>query len=116
MCGISLTEVLFRRLERLNSEFKTTYWKLIEKPTDSKGQRLIVLIDQESEKILERMYLAAYTGVDKGLFKILPYSPRGKAGRLTADQNEDAREPMDVQTPKPGQSTVDDGASVSSHT
>ena len=62
------------------------------------------------------MSLAAYTGVDKGLFKILSDSSRGKAGTtLTADQDEGAREPMDVQAPKPGQSTMDDGASVSSH-
>ena len=37
----------------------------------------------------ERMNLAAYTGVDKGLFKILSYSYEGKAGTtLTADQDE----------------------------
>ena len=41
------------------------------------------------------MNLAAYTGVDKSLFKILSYSSGGKAGTtLTADQDEGAREPM----------------------
>jgi hypothetical protein len=64
-------EVLFCRLELLNQGIKTTYWKLIDRQADSKGQRLILLIDQESAKILKRMNLAAYTGVDKGLFKIL---------------------------------------------
>jgi hypothetical protein len=43
------------------------------------------------------MNLAAWTGVDKGLFKILSYSSRAKAGRaLTADQDEGAMEPIDV--------------------
>ena len=62
------------------------------------------------------MNLAVYTGVDKGLFKILSDSSGRKTGTtLTADQDEGAMEPMDVQAPEPGQSTVDDGASVSSH-
>ena len=51
------------------------------------------------------MNLAAYTGVDKGLFKILSDSSGGKAGTTpTADQDEGDMEPMDVQAPKPGQS------------
>ena len=71
---------------------------------------------QESAKILKKMNLAAYTSVDKGLFKILSDSSERKAGTtLTGDQDEGAREPMDVQAPKPGHSTVDDGASVSLH-
>jgi hypothetical protein len=38
------------------------------------------------------MNLAAYTGVDKGLFKILSDSSGRKAGTtLTADQDEGAR-------------------------
>jgi hypothetical protein len=62
------------------------------------------------------MNLAAYTGVDKGFFKILSDSSGRKAGTtLTADQDEGAREPMDVQAPKPGQSKADDEALVSSH-
>ena len=62
------------------------------------------------------MNLASYTGVDKGLFKILSYSSGAKAGTtLTADQDEGVIEPMDVKAPEPGQSMVDDGASVSSH-
>ena len=62
------------------------------------------------------MNLAAYTSVDKGLFKILSDSSGGKVGTtLTIDQDEGAIEPMDVQAPEPGQSTVDDGASVSLH-
>ena len=60
------------------------------------------------------MNLAAYTGVDKGFFKILSDSSRGEAG-TTADQDEGAMEAMDVQAPKPDQSTMDDGASVSLH-
>jgi hypothetical protein len=48
-------EVLFRSLELLNPEIKTTYWKLIDKQADSKGQRLILLIDQESANILKRI-------------------------------------------------------------
>ena len=59
------------------------------------------------------MNLAAYTGVDKGLFKILSDSSGGKAGTtLTADQDEGDMEPMDVQAPKPGQSMVDNGAHI----
>ena len=63
------------------------------------------------------MNLAAYTSVDKGLIKILTASSRGEAGTtsLNADQDEGAMESMDVQAPEPGQSTVDDGASVLSH-
>jgi len=62
------------------------------------------------------MNLAAYTGVDKGLFKTLSYSSGRKAGTtLTADQDEDTREPMHDQASEPGQSTLDDGASVSLH-
>jgi hypothetical protein len=62
------------------------------------------------------MNQATYTGVDKGLFKILSDTSGRKSGTtLTADQDEGARKPMDVQAPKPGQSTVDDRASVSSH-
>jgi hypothetical protein len=70
-----------------------------------------MLIDQESAKILKRMNLAAYTSVDKGLFKILSDPSREEAGtKLTANQDEGAMKPMDVQAPEPGQSTVDDGA------
>jgi hypothetical protein len=99
-------EVLFRRLELLNPGIKTTYWKLIYRQADSKGQQLILLIDQGSAKILKRMNLAAYTSVDKGLFKILSNSSGGKAGTtLTADQDEGAMEPIDVQAPEPGQSS-----------
>jgi hypothetical protein len=68
-------EVLFRRLELLNPGIKTTYWKLIDKKADSKGQLLILFIVQELAKILKRMNLAPYTGVDKGLFKICPIHP-----------------------------------------
>ena len=71
--------------------------EVLNRQADSKGQRLILLIDQESAKILKRMNLVAYTGVDKGLFKILSDSSGGKAGTtLTADQDESAMEPMDV--------------------
>ena len=84
--SIKNPEVLFRRLELLNPGIKTTYWKLIERQADSKGQQLILLIDQESAKILKMMNLAAYTGVDKGLFKILSDSSGRKASTtLTAD-------------------------------
>ena len=104
-------EVLFCRLELLNPGIKTTYWKLIDRQADSKGPQLILLIDQESAKIFKRMNLAAYTDVNKGLFKILSYSSGGEVGTtLTADQDEGAMEPMDIQAPEPGQSTVDDGA------
>ena len=62
------------------------------------------------------MNLAAYTGVDKGLFKILSDSSGRKAGTaLTADQDDGTMEPIDVQVLEPHQSTVDDGAQVSSH-
>ena len=62
------------------------------------------------------MNLAAYTGVDKGLFKILSDSSGRKAGTtLIADQDEGAMEPMDVQAPEPGQSTVGNGALISSY-
>jgi hypothetical protein len=62
------------------------------------------------------MNLAAYTGVDKDLFKILSDSSGRKVGTtLTADQDEDAMEPIEVQAPDPGQSTVDDRVSDSSH-
>ena len=44
------------------------------------------------------MNLAAYIGVDKGLFKILCDSSEEKAGTtLAADQNEGAMEPIDVE-------------------
>ena len=66
-------EMVFRRLELLNPGIKTTYRKLIDKQSDSKEQRLILLIDQESAIILKRMTLAAKIGVEKGLFKILSY-------------------------------------------
>jgi hypothetical protein len=73
-------------------------------------------MDQESEKTLKSMNLAAYTGIDKVLFKILSDSSGGKAGTtLTVEQDEGAREPIDVQAPKPGQSTVDNGDLASSH-
>ena len=41
-----IPEVLFRRLELLNPGIKMTYWKLIDRQADSKGQRLILLTDQ----------------------------------------------------------------------
>jgi hypothetical protein len=110
------SEVLFRHLELMNPGIKTTYWKLIDRQRDSKGQRLILLIDEESAKILKKINLAAYTGVDKGLFKILSDSSGRKAGiTLTADQDKGAMEPINVQAPETHQFTVDDGASVSSH-
>ena len=108
--------MLFPRLELPNPGIKTAYWNLINKQADSKGQQLILLIHQESAKILKRMNLAAYTGVDKGLFKILSYSSWGKpSATLTADQDEGAMQTMHVQAPEPVQSMVDDGALVSSH-
>ena len=46
---------------------------------------------------MKRMNLAANTGLDKDLFKTLSDSSGKKAGTtLTADQDEGAREPMDV--------------------
>ena len=53
--------------------------------------------------ILKRMNLAAYTGVDKDIFKIMSDSSGGEAGTtLTADQDEGAVETMDVLAPEPG--------------
>ena len=110
-------EVLFRRLELLNPGLKTTYWKLIDRQEEPKGQRLILFIDQESANILKGMNLAAYTGVDRGLFKILFDPSGGETGTtLSADQNDCAMEPMYIQAPEPGRYTVDYGASVSWHT
>ena len=92
-------EMLFCRLELLNPGIKMTYCKLIDRQADFKD--FILLIDQESAKILKRMNLAAHTGVDKGLFMILSDSSGGKAGTtLTADQDKGAMEPMDVQAPE----------------
>ena len=64
------------------------------------------------------MNIAAYTSVDKGLFKILSDPSGGEAGTtLSAGQDEGAMKPMDIQALlEPGQSMVDDGASVLSHT
>ena len=110
------SEVLFRRLELLNPGIKTTNWKLIDRQADSKHQQLILLIDQEPAKILKKMNLAAYIDVDKDLFKILSDSSGRQASTtLNADQEKGAMEPIDVQAPEPGQSTVDKRASVSSH-
>ena len=79
-------EVLFLRLDLLSPGIKTTHWKLFDIQTDSKGEWLILLIDQESARILKRMNPAAYTGVDKGRLKILSDSYGGKASTtLTAD-------------------------------
>ena len=68
-------EVLFCHLELLNPGIKMTYWKLIDRQADPKRQRLNLLIEQESAKILKRMNLAAYTGVDKGLSRSCPIHP-----------------------------------------
>ena len=110
------SKVLFRRQKLPNPGIKMTYWKLIDRQTDSKGQQLILFINQELAKILKRMNLADYASVDKGLLKILSDSFGRKAGTtLTADHDEGPREPMVVQASKPDQSTVDDRTSVSSH-
>ena len=108
--------VLFYGLELLNQMIKRTYRKQIGRQADSKGQRLILLFDQESTKILKRINIAAYTRVDKSLFNFLSDPSGGEAGTtLSANQYEGAMKPMEVQAPEPGHSMVDDGASVSSH-
>ena len=107
------SEVLFRRLELLHPVIKTTYWKLVDKLQRTAAYpayRSGVSKDPEKDEssCLQRSR--------KGHFE----DPADSSGRkavttLTADQDEGAMEPMDVQATEPCQNSVDDGASVSSH-
>lgn len=65
------TKALLGRIQRLNQGLNTVHWKIIDKQADSSGQRLILMVDQESAKKITELGLSAYTGVDRAFFKIL---------------------------------------------
>ena len=63
--------VLLHWMKILNPGLNTEYWKVLDRYSDSWGQRLILLVDQESAKVIKEAKMAAYTGMDSGQFKIL---------------------------------------------
>lgn len=103
-------KVLLRRVQLLNQGLCTEHWKVVNKQTDPTGQRLILLIDQESAAKISEKGLTAYTGVDKGQFKIL-LDPNKKAtqdAQEAAAGVDDSPESMETGIPEeiPAQEAV----------
>lgn len=100
-------KVLLKRMKMLNPGMKTEHWKVLDKQVDEVGQRLILLVDQDSAKVIKEANMAAYTGLDRGLFKILtnPYKQE-KAGGLEMiestgdDKAPESTEAMETQDDK----------------
>ena len=94
-------KVLLRRMQLLNKGLQTEHWKVVDRQPDPKGQRLILLMDKKSAELITSLGLAAYTGVDRGQFKILS-DPGNKTGQETnldeaaAKEGKDTTEPMET--------------------
>lgn len=74
------SQAVLRRLKRFNPGLSTERWKVLNRQADSVGQRLIMLVDQESAEAIKKANFEAYTGLDRGIFKILTDpSTAGKA-------------------------------------
>lgn len=66
-------KVLVRRMTLFNTRLR-----VVNRQDYSMEQRLILLIDQESVKSIKEAHLAAYTGINRCLFKILSNHTKNK--------------------------------------
>jgi hypothetical protein len=72
------TEMLFRRLHRLNRGLDTRQWRIYERKEEPNGVRLVLSIDQTSVAALERMEWRPFSGVRQATFSLLGAKPEGK--------------------------------------
>ena len=70
--------LLLKRLNRLNPELKSEEWRFIHKLVEPHSIRWIFEVDQLAAEAIKRANFGAYTGLDRGIFKILsdPNKPR----------------------------------------
>ncbi|KAJ4440516.1 hypothetical protein ANN_08657 [Periplaneta americana] len=78
-------KVFFKCIQLLNQGLCTEHWKVVHRQTDSTRQCLIMMIDQESAAKIKDNGLTAFTGMDRGPFKII-FDPSKKA----AEEEEEA--------------------------
>ena len=71
--------LLLKRLNRLNPELKSEEWRFIHKLVEPHSIRWIFEVDQVAAEAIRRADFGAYTGLDRGIFKILsdPNKPKG---------------------------------------
>lgn len=62
---------LLRRLQRLNPELKSTGWRVLQSVAGPDAPRWIFEVDPDDADAIRRANFRAFTGVDRGTFKII---------------------------------------------
>lgn len=63
--------LLLKRINRLNPELKSEEWRVLHKVVEPHSIRWIFEVDREAADAIRRADFGAYTGLDKGIFKII---------------------------------------------
>jgi hypothetical protein len=64
-------EELLKWIADLNPGLHTENWRVLNKQSESKGQRLILFIDRDSYTTIQRTGIKIYTGLSQGTVKVL---------------------------------------------
>jgi hypothetical protein len=65
------TKELLQWIEQLNPGLDAKYWRALDKQSEPKGQRLILLIDRDSYNTIKRTGYKILTGLSEGMIKVL---------------------------------------------
>jgi hypothetical protein len=69
---VAQTQVeLLKWIKNLNSGLHTEHWRVLDKQSEQKGQRLILFIDQDSLTAIKRTGYKIFTGFSHGTVKVL---------------------------------------------
>ena len=92
--------ILLKRLNRLNPELKSEGWRFIHKLVETHSIRWIFEVDLEAAEAIKRADYGAYTGLDRGIFKILndPNKPKESAADVpsTSSQVSDSEHSSEI--------------------
>jgi hypothetical protein len=62
---------LLQWIQDLNPGLHTEYWRVLDKQPEPKGQRLILLVDQDLAKAIKETSYRIFMGLVEGTFKVL---------------------------------------------
>ncbi|PNF41280.1 hypothetical protein B7P43_G01460, partial [Cryptotermes secundus] len=108
-------EELLKWIADLNPGLHTENWRVLDKQSESKGQRLILFIDRDSYTIIQRTGYKIFTGLSQGTVKVLDDPEvRRRAEPVTdtvSSNSVSEEEGDDVPSPSDDRSKMDQGTS-----
>jgi hypothetical protein len=103
-------EELLKWVKNLNPGLNTEHWRILDKQSEPKGQRLILHIDRDSYTSIKRIGHRIFTGLSQGTVKVLRDPEARHVMPDTASSKSGSEgEGGDLPTPSDGRGRADQG-------